>query len=84
MQHAERIPARPSGFAGWAPVVSGRNTDYAPEVVTRKSDVHSHRLEVIPSLDGIRAVSVLIVVFGHSGLEVLVPAGLGVTSRPHF
>ena len=44
-----------------------------------KSDAHSHRFEVIPSLDGIRAISVLIVVLGHSGLEALVPGGLGVT-----
>ena len=36
-------------------------------------------LEVIPSLDGIRAISVLIVVLGHSGLEDVVPGGLGVT-----
>ena len=34
---------------------------------------------VIPSLDGIRALSVLIVVLGHSGLQTLIPGGLGVT-----
>jgi peptidoglycan/LPS O-acetylase OafA/YrhL len=34
---------------------------------------------IIPSLDGIRAISVLIVVLAHSGLEALVPGGLGVT-----
>ncbi len=79
MKRAETIPERPSSFAGWAPVVSGRNTDQAHEVATRKSDVHSHRLEVIPSLDGLRAISVLIVVLGHSDLEALVPGGLGVT-----
>src|SRR5271166_2398312 len=79
MKHAEPIPARPSSFAGWAPVVSRGDTDHAHEMATRKSDVHSHRLEVIPSLDGIRAISVLIVVLGHSGLEALVPGGLGVT-----
>ncbi|XUM21782.1 acyltransferase family protein [Bradyrhizobium oligotrophicum S58] len=33
----------------------------------------------IPSLDGIRALSVLIVVLGHSGLQAMVPGGLGVT-----
>ena len=66
-------------FARWAPVVSGHNTDHAHEVAARQSDVHSHRPEVIPSLDGIRAISVLIVVLGHSGLEALVPGGLGVT-----
>ncbi|MBN9246488.1 MAG: acyltransferase, partial [Hyphomicrobium sp.] len=32
----------------------------------------------IPSLDGIRAISVLIVVLSHSGFEI-VPGGLGVT-----
>ncbi|GLH87332.1 MULTISPECIES: acyltransferase [unclassified Bradyrhizobium] len=34
---------------------------------------------VIPSLDGIRALSVLIVVLGHSGLQTLIPGGFGVT-----
>ncbi len=34
---------------------------------------------VIPSLDGLRAISVLIVVLGHSGLQASVPGGLGVT-----
>jgi peptidoglycan/LPS O-acetylase OafA/YrhL len=79
MQHAERIPARASRFAGWASFVSGRNTDQPCEAATRKDDARSHRLEVIPSLDGLRAISVLIVVLGHSGLEALVPGGLGVT-----
>ena len=79
MQHAERIPARASRFAGWASFVSGRNTDQPCEAATRKGDARSHRLEVIPSLDGLRAISVLIVVLGHSGLEALVPGGLGVT-----
>jgi len=41
--------------------------------------VHAHRSEVIPSLDGLRAISVLIVVLGHSGLQAVVPGGLGVT-----
>jgi peptidoglycan/LPS O-acetylase OafA/YrhL len=69
----------PSRFARRAPVVSGRETDHSHRVATRTSLVHSHRPEVIPSLDGIRAISVLIVVLGHSGLEALVPGGLGVT-----
>jgi peptidoglycan/LPS O-acetylase OafA/YrhL len=43
------------------------------------SDPHSHRSEVIPSLDGIRAISVLLVVLGHSGLQGFVPGGFGVT-----
>jgi peptidoglycan/LPS O-acetylase OafA/YrhL len=43
------------------------------------NDVPSQHTQVIPSLDGIRAISVLIVVLAHSGLEALVPGGLGVT-----
>lgn len=45
----------------------------------RMSDPPTRRSKVIPSLDGIRAISVLIVVLGHSGLQSLVPGGLGVT-----
>jgi peptidoglycan/LPS O-acetylase OafA/YrhL len=33
----------------------------------------------IPSLDGIRAIAVCVVFFAHSGLEHLIPGGLGVT-----
>ena len=66
-------------FARWAPFLSGRNSDRAREVAARKSDVRSHRLGVIPSLDGIRAISVLLVVLAHSGLDALAPGGLGVT-----
>jgi peptidoglycan/LPS O-acetylase OafA/YrhL len=76
---AHFLTPQPSGYARPAPVVPGRDTDHAHRVVTPTSDVHSHRSEVIPSLDGIRAISVLIVVLGHSGLEALVPGGLGVT-----
>src|SRR5262249_8904492 len=43
------------------------------------NDIRSQHTQTIPSLDGIRAVSVLIVVLAHSGLETLVPGGLGVT-----
>jgi peptidoglycan/LPS O-acetylase OafA/YrhL len=43
------------------------------------SDVLSRHAQTIPSLDGIRAVSVLIVVLAHSGIEAPVPGGLGVT-----
>jgi peptidoglycan/LPS O-acetylase OafA/YrhL len=43
------------------------------------SDVLSRHAQTIPSLDGIRAISVLIVVLAHSGLEAIVPGGLGVT-----
>lgn len=34
---------------------------------------------VIPSLDGIRAIAVILVFFAHSGLENFIPGGLGVT-----
>jgi hypothetical protein len=43
------------------------------------SDVHSQSPQIIPSLDGICAISVLIVVVSHSGLGALIPGGLGVT-----
>lgn len=43
------------------------------------SDVHSRHPQIIPSLDGIRAISVLIIVSAHSGLQALIPGGLGVT-----
>jgi peptidoglycan/LPS O-acetylase OafA/YrhL len=43
------------------------------------SDVHPQHRQIIPSLDGIRAISVLIVVLAHSGLQALIPGGLGVT-----
>lgn len=43
------------------------------------SDVESKQPKSIPSLDGIRAISVLLVVLAHSGFESLVPGGLGVT-----
>ena len=73
------LVTRPSRFARLASVISGHDTDHAHRIVTRKGDPRSHRSQVIPSLDGIRAISVLIVVLGHSGLEALVPGGLGVT-----
>jgi peptidoglycan/LPS O-acetylase OafA/YrhL len=43
------------------------------------NDARSQLPLIIPSLDGIRAISVLIVVLAHSGLEAFVPGGLGVT-----
>ena len=84
MQQVERIPVRASRFAGWASggwasFLFGRNVDQTCEVPRRKDTARSHSLEVIPSLDGLRAISVLIVVLAHSDLEALVPGGLGVT-----
>jgi peptidoglycan/LPS O-acetylase OafA/YrhL len=38
-----------------------------------------HAAAAIPSLDGIRAVAVSLVFLAHSGLENLIPGGLGVT-----
>ena len=40
---------------------------------------HLPHQQTIPSLNGIRAISVLIVVSSHSSLSSLVPGGLGVT-----
>jgi peptidoglycan/LPS O-acetylase OafA/YrhL len=84
MQQVERIPARASRFVGWAyggwaSFAFGRNAEPTCEVARRKDAARSNGLEVIPSLDGLRAVSVLIVVVAHSDLEALVPGGLGVT-----
>lgn len=36
-------------------------------------------METIPGLNGIRALAVLLVFFAHSGLDAIVPGGLGVT-----
>ena len=41
--------------------------------------VFTHAGRTIPSLDGIRAVAIIMVFFAHSGLENTVPGGLGVT-----
>jgi peptidoglycan/LPS O-acetylase OafA/YrhL len=67
-----------SRFARPAPTACGQDS-CADAMAAPLSDVQSHQPQVIPSLDGIRAISVLIVVLGHSGLEALVPGGLGVT-----
>lgn len=51
-----------------------------PRVLTceRHPSAASHKSEAIPSLDGIRAISVMIVVLAHCGYEI-VPGGFGVT-----
>ena len=46
--------------------------------MTSDSDTR-HSADKIPSLDGIRALAVSLVFFAHSGLENVVPGGLGVT-----
>jgi peptidoglycan/LPS O-acetylase OafA/YrhL len=47
---------------------------------TRASSPHSAaRAGTIPSLNGIRAIAVALVFLAHSGLEHVVPGGLGVT-----
>jgi len=56
--------------AAAAPVLASQRSDERP-----LSEVPLH----IPSLDGIRAVSFMIVFLSHAGLERLVPGGFGVT-----
>ncbi|MGC2774790.1 MAG: acyltransferase [Bradyrhizobium sp.] len=68
---------QPSHITPPAPTTSDRH--HAAAVTTSPAALHTHRSEVIPSLDGIRAISVLIVVVGHCGLQALVPGGFGVT-----
>ena len=81
MQKAEGVPARASKFSGWASLLPSHNTFTLTtyELNAYKEDGRSQHLKVIPSLDGIRAISVLIVVLGHSGFDAFVPGGLGVT-----
>jgi peptidoglycan/LPS O-acetylase OafA/YrhL len=62
-----------------ASVKFGHDTGYVHGLAMSMSDVHSQNPQIIPSLDGIRALSVLIVVVSHAGLGDLVPGGLGVT-----
>jgi peptidoglycan/LPS O-acetylase OafA/YrhL len=69
--------ARASRIEEGATVLFGHGMDHAQHVTAHASGLHQSG--VIPSLDGIRAVSVLLVVLGHSGLQAAVPGGLGVT-----
>src|SRR5215471_18304083 len=69
----------PSRFAHPRPDGFGHDADHAHGLATTMSDVYSKQPKIIPSLDGIRAISVLLVMLGHSGLEGLAPGGLGVT-----
>jgi peptidoglycan/LPS O-acetylase OafA/YrhL len=45
----------------------------------KNSPVFTHAGRTIPSLDGIRAVAIIMVFFAHSGLDHYIPGGLGVT-----
>jgi peptidoglycan/LPS O-acetylase OafA/YrhL len=47
--------------------------------LSARADSAPVSLRHIPSLDGIRALSVLLVFFAHAGLDRVVPGGLGVT-----
>jgi peptidoglycan/LPS O-acetylase OafA/YrhL len=51
----------------------------APIMSTSKTMRNAQQLQTIPSLNGIRAISVLLVVLAHSGFGTIVPGGLGVT-----
>lgn len=73
MKHSEQT-VHADGLAGGSAATFDRGASQ-PEAARTSGQ---HQSEVIPSLDGIRAISVLIVVLGHSGLHA-VPGGLGVT-----
>src|SRR5688572_24293346 len=48
-------------------------------MLQRTASADLPRSSTIPSLDGIRAIAVSLVFLAHSGLEHLIPGGLGVT-----
>jgi peptidoglycan/LPS O-acetylase OafA/YrhL len=54
-------------------------TVVTPSVATKAAPVASKSVRHIPSLDGIRAISFLLVFVAHAGLEGVAPGGLGVT-----
>ncbi len=47
--------------------------------MTRADEPAASAVGLIPSLDGVRAIAVALVFLAHSGLEHIVPGGLGVT-----
>jgi len=49
------------------------------DAMTLASDRPQYATAAIPSLDGLRAIAVLLVFFAHSRVENIVPGGLGVT-----
>jgi len=73
------LDLEPPHAAPLAPTITGHDQRSAHSVLSSLTDGHANQSEAIPSLDGMRALSVLIVVLGHCGLQWLVPAGFGVT-----
>jgi peptidoglycan/LPS O-acetylase OafA/YrhL len=55
----------------------GADRDYTQGLIWPMRD--AQKLQTIPSLNGIRAISVLLVVSAHSGINPIIPGGLGVT-----
>jgi peptidoglycan/LPS O-acetylase OafA/YrhL len=56
----------------------GANRDHGQGLTQPMQNVQQP-LQTIPSLNGLRAISVLLVVLSHSGFGTIVPGGLGVT-----
>ena len=71
---AARTPTRPPSDASSKP--GGVATGTLPEAADAR---RAERPGPIPSLDGLRAVAVLVVVVSHSGFGDVIPGGLGVT-----
>jgi peptidoglycan/LPS O-acetylase OafA/YrhL len=75
-------PPRPVSRRRAAPVsVRSQVSRHSPydENGRRLSTGHPSDNAVIPSLDGLRAISILIVLVSHAGYGAVVPGGLGVT-----
>jgi len=58
----------------WSRAIDGHDTR-----VTPRADIGRASFDYLPVLDGLRAVSILLVVFSHADLGNIVPGGLGVT-----
>lgn len=65
---------------------SGRANRFAALGFSRDGAIYRHRVrgaidhpDYIPGLDGLRAISVMLVIVAHGGFEHIVPGGLGVT-----
>ena len=75
LEHRLRGAVRRSGSArAWR---AGTRMSATWQATTPNSE--SMRTATIPGLDGIRALAVALVFFAHSGLENVIPGGLGVT-----